>query len=306
MAGGCEELIGREADAVTAGLARAYRRALADNPEGAAHIAEAVRGAIVLGVEAGCARAGTPAAELDCGADAWELWQARRDLTPEGRVWPSDLGPEVLERARQRVADAGADLGLHGRAERSLRHVGEQAAEAGAALVRAMTEPAAAPVAAATATAAPVGDLQPDRTVRVAVASNQAEAELLQGVLEDAGIPSTWRRTGGDLPELLAAGYREIYVPAKAAEEAQVLLATLETPDAGDEEGAAPTRRVGLERTALRLVGKATIVIVTAGIVLGLVVGVAADEPALGLAVLVATLVAGVAVVVWSERAGRA
>lgn len=39
----------------------------------------------------------------------------------------------------------------------------------------------------------------------------------------DAGIPSDWRRTGGDLPELLAAGYREIHVRATAAGEAQTL-----------------------------------------------------------------------------------
>jgi hypothetical protein len=103
--------------------------------------------------------------------------------------------------------------------------------------------------------------------VRVAVAANQSEAELLQGVLADAGIPSNWRRTGGDLPELLAAGYREIYVPETAAGEAQALLATLEADDS--EQDAAPTRRIGLERTGLRLIGKAAAVLVIAGIVLG-------------------------------------
>jgi hypothetical protein len=64
------------------------------------------------------------------------------------------------------------------------------------------------------------------------------------GVLTDAGIPSNWRRTGGDLPELLAAGYREIYMPEAAAGEAQALLATLESAD--PEQDAAPTRRIGL------------------------------------------------------------
>jgi hypothetical protein len=137
----------------------------------------------------------------------------------------------------------------------------------------------------------------------VAVAANQSEAELLQGVLADAGIPSNWRRTGGDLPELLAAGYREIYVPEAAAGEAQALLATLETP--ASEDDPAPTRRIGLERTGLRVFGKAAALIVVAGILVGLVVGVAFDEPTLALVLLLAILVAGAAVLVWSEQAGR-
>jgi hypothetical protein len=135
------------------------------------------------------------------------------------------------------------------------------------------------------------------------VAANQAETELLQGVLHEAGIPSNWRRTGGDLPDLLAAGYREIYVPAAAADEAQALLATLETPSI--DEDPPPTRRIGLERTGLRLIGKATALLFVGSVLVGVVVSFATDEPTLGVIVLLAMLVAGAAVLVWSERAGR-
>jgi hypothetical protein len=199
--------------------------------------------------------------------------------------------------------DAGRELGLHGRSSRALGDAGEQAAEAGAALARALTEPSAAPESPQSATAGPVGHIQPDGTVRVAVAANQAETELLQGVLQEAGIPSNWRRTGGDIPDLLAAGYREIYVPAAAAEEAQALLATLETPDT--EQDPAPTRRIGLERTGLRLIGKATALLFVGSVLVGVVISFATDEPTLGVIVLLAMLAVGAAVLVWSERARR-
>ena len=50
--------------------------------------------------------------------------------------------------------------------------------------------------------------------VRVATAQNQPEAELLQGLLLEAGIPSLVRRSGGfDVPDFLAAGPRDVLVP---------------------------------------------------------------------------------------------
>ncbi len=309
VAAGREELIGREADAAVERLRRAHPRTLEDNPDGLELIGDAVRRAIGLGLHAGSKRTGHAAGELDYArADAWESWQRQRERTLESTAWPAELeatAPEVVEEARQLLVAAGGELGLRGGPARDLRHAGGQAAEAGAALARALAEPSPAAEAPRTATAGPVGAIQPDGTVRVAVAANQAEAELLQGVLVDAGIPSTWRRTGGDLPELLAAGYREIYVPADAADEAQALLATMETPST-EEADVAPTRRVGLERTGLRLIGKATAVIFVAGVLISLVLGFAIDEPAIGLAVLALTVIAGVALVVWSERARRA
>jgi hypothetical protein len=51
--------------------------------------------------------------------------------------------------------------------------------------------------------------------VRVAGAMNQAEAEFVQGMLLEEGIPSTLRRTRGfDVPDMLAAGPRDVMVPA--------------------------------------------------------------------------------------------
>ncbi len=67
---------------------------------------------------------------------------------------------------------------------------------------------------------------------RVASARNQAEGELLQGMLLEEGVPSLMRRAGGfDVPDFLAAGPRDILVPASGAEAARELLRW--TPPAG-------------------------------------------------------------------------
>jgi len=61
--------------------------------------------------------------------------------------------------------------------------------------------------------------------VRVATAQNQPEAELLQGLLLEAGVPSLVRRAGGfDVPDFLAAGPREILVPQGGEATARELL----------------------------------------------------------------------------------
>jgi hypothetical protein len=61
--------------------------------------------------------------------------------------------------------------------------------------------------------------------VRVAGARHQAEAELLQNLLLEEGIPSLVRRSGGfDVPDFLASGWREILVPASGADAARELL----------------------------------------------------------------------------------
>jgi hypothetical protein len=61
--------------------------------------------------------------------------------------------------------------------------------------------------------------------VAVASARNQAEAELVQNLLLEEGIPSLVRRTGGfDVPDFLAAGPRDILVPAAGADAARDLL----------------------------------------------------------------------------------
>jgi hypothetical protein len=63
--------------------------------------------------------------------------------------------------------------------------------------------------------------------VRIATAQNQPEAELVQGLLLEAGIPSLARRSGGfDVPDFLAAGPREVLVPRGGEAAARELLGT--------------------------------------------------------------------------------
>lgn len=72
-----------------------------------------------------------------------------------------------------------------------------------------------------------------DDLVRVAHAMNQAEAELIQGLLrEQGGIPSIAQRAAGfDVPDMMAAGPRIILVPADRAEDARELLEAPPPPD---------------------------------------------------------------------------
>jgi hypothetical protein len=61
--------------------------------------------------------------------------------------------------------------------------------------------------------------------VRVAGGRNQAEAELIQGMLLEEGIPSLLRRTAGfDVPDFLAAGPRDVMVPESGAARARETL----------------------------------------------------------------------------------
>jgi len=61
--------------------------------------------------------------------------------------------------------------------------------------------------------------------VRVAGAMNQAEAEFVQALLLEEGIPSMLRRTRGfDVPDMLAAGPRDVMVPEAAHAAAREVL----------------------------------------------------------------------------------
>ena len=61
--------------------------------------------------------------------------------------------------------------------------------------------------------------------VKVASARNQAEAEFIQELLREEGIPSMLRRSAGfDVPDFLAAGPRDVLVPAAAADLARQVL----------------------------------------------------------------------------------
>jgi hypothetical protein len=85
--------------------------------------------------------------------------------------------------------------------------------------------------------------------VRVAFARNQAEGEFIQGLLLEEGVPSLLRRSAGfDVPDFLAAGPRDVLVPASGAEVArQVLLeAELLTPSPARPQISAPRLLAGL------------------------------------------------------------
>jgi hypothetical protein len=73
---------------------------------------------------------------------------------------------------------------------------------------------------------------------KVATARQQAEAEFMQMLLLDEGVPSTLRRSAWvDVPDMLAAGPRDILVPESGVEVArQVLMESElvpESPGAG-------------------------------------------------------------------------
>jgi hypothetical protein len=78
--------------------------------------------------------------------------------------------------------------------------------------------------------------------VRVAGGRNQAEAELIQNLLLEEGVPSILRRAAGfDVPDFLAAGPRDVLVPEAGVPTARDVL--LEADLAGGEPGPGP--RVG-------------------------------------------------------------
>jgi hypothetical protein len=75
---------------------------------------------------------------------------------------------------------------------------------------------------------------------RVAGGRNQSEAELIQNILLEEGIPSVLRRTAGfDVPDFLAAGPRDVLVPESGLEAARVALGQADIPVAPDHT--APT-----------------------------------------------------------------
>ena len=74
--------------------------------------------------------------------------------------------------------------------------------------------------------------------VKVGFARNQSEAELIQGLLLEEGIPSFLKRSRGfDVPDFLAAGPRDVLVPESGAEAAREILASTEL-ESEDEERA--------------------------------------------------------------------
>jgi hypothetical protein len=85
--------------------------------------------------------------------------------------------------------------------------------------------------------------------VRVAGGRNQAEAEFIQGILLEEGIPSILRRTRGfDVPDFLAAGPRDVMVAESGYEAAHDLLTdhdlAVQQPAPGETPGIQSPRKL--------------------------------------------------------------
>jgi Putative prokaryotic signal transducing protein len=66
--------------------------------------------------------------------------------------------------------------------------------------------------------------------VKIARAGNQIEAEVIEGLLREQGIPCLVRRSAGfDLPMFLTAGPRDVLVPESGAQAAREALAWSES-----------------------------------------------------------------------------
>jgi hypothetical protein len=95
--------------------------------------------------------------------------------------------------------------------------------------------------------------------VRVAGARNQAEAEFLQGLLLEEGVPSLVRRTRGfDVPDFLAAGPRDVLVPQSGLLTARDVL--LQSEIISDSAESASDGRDRPARVLLGLLGAIAVV----------------------------------------------
>jgi hypothetical protein len=94
------------------------------------------------------------------------------------------------------------------------------------------------------------------RLIKVAGARNQAEAEFIQGLLLEEGVPSMIRRSAGfDVPDFLAAGPRDVLVPQSGVVAAREVLlqAELISTAAGAEVRVAPLKLLAWLLVALAI-----------------------------------------------------
>ena len=100
--------------------------------------------------------------------------------------------------------------------------------------------------------------------VKAAFAKNLAEAQLIQGILLEEGIPSVERRSRGfDVPDFLAGGPRDILVPEAGFEAARELLEELNPAEA--QPPAAP--QPDSERAVRLLIGMLAALAIAAAVV---------------------------------------
>ena len=96
--------------------------------------------------------------------------------------------------------------------------------------------------------------------VRVAGGRNQAEAELIQNILLEEGVPSMLRRTAGfDVPDFLAGGPRDVMVAASAFETARGTLFEAELVEAAPQRAGdgSSARQAAIVLAAILLAGSA-------------------------------------------------
>ena len=94
--------------------------------------------------------------------------------------------------------------------------------------------------------------------VKVAFARTQPEAEMIQGLLVEGGIPSVLKRSRGfDNPDFLAAGPHDVFVVSDLAQKARDLLADTmlesEAEERAELKGEARLAREGTETSASSL-----------------------------------------------------
>ena len=79
--------------------------------------------------------------------------------------------------------------------------------------------------------------------VTVATGRNQTEADFIANLLLEEGIPSLVRRSAGaDVPDMLAAGARDVLVPASGAQAAHQTLLQADLHDRGGITGPQPAK----------------------------------------------------------------
>ena len=140
-------------------------------------------------------------------------------------------------------------------------------AKCGMPLVYVGSDPVEAPVDAAHGRARKIDPRYTEgELVRVAGGRNQAEAEFIQGLLLEEGVPSILRRSAGfDVPDFLAAGPRDVMVPEAGAEVAKEVL--LEAELAPTEASGVRTQASGLRLAAIVFGGGALTALVTWGLI---------------------------------------
>jgi hypothetical protein len=103
--------------------------------------------------------------------------------------------------------------------------------------------------------------------VKVAGARNQAEAEFIQALLREEGVPSMTRRSAGfDVPDFLAAGPRDVLVPSSAELLAREVL--MEAELLSDEPVRPPVK-------PLRLLGWLLVALAAGAVVVWIVLALA-------------------------------